>query len=145
MLATASVLLTAILGVSRVAYAMARSGDLPGVFGRLHPTYDTPSQSVWITGVVMAMLVVFVDLTKVVAVSTFALLFYYGVANICALRLKPRDRVYPRIVPALGVSTCLGLLVTLLFTSPRAWVVGVAGLAGGAAYHAVKAALTRWR
>ncbi len=145
MLATASVLLTAILGVSRVAYAMARSGDLPGVFGRLHPTYDTPSQSVWITGAVMAMLVVFVDLTKVVAVSTFALLFYYGVANICALRLKPRDRVYPRIVPALGVSTCLGLLVTLLFTSPRAWAVGVAGLAGGAVYQAVKAALTRWR
>ena len=141
MLATASVLLTSVLGVSRVAYAMARSGDLPGVFGRLHPTHDTPSGSLWITGAVMAVLVVFVDLTKVVAVSTFALLFYYGVANVCALRLTTAARVYPRIVPALGVSTCLVLLVALLFTSPRAWLIGIATLVGGALYYAAKGRL----
>jgi APA family basic amino acid/polyamine antiporter len=145
MLATASVLLTSVLGVSRVAYAMARRGDLPGVFGRLHPKHDTPSYSVWITGVLMAALVVLVDLTKVVAVSTFALLFYYGVANICALRLKSRDRVYPRIVPALGVSSCLALLVALLHTSPRAWLIGVAGLVAGALYYAANDGLTRMR
>jgi APA family basic amino acid/polyamine antiporter len=91
----------------------------------------------------MAGLVVLVDLTKVVAVSTFALLFYYGVANICALRLKSRDRVYPRIVPALGFSTCFGLLVALLVTSPRAWLIGIAGLAGGAFYYAATGGLTR--
>lgn len=143
MLATASVLLTSVLGVSRVAYAMARRGDLPGVFGRLQPQCDTPSYAVWITGAVMAALVVLVDLTKVVAVSTFALLFYYGVANVCALRLKSRDRVYPRIVPALGFSTCLGLLVALLLTSPRAWLIGIAGLAGGGIYYAATGGLTR--
>jgi APA family basic amino acid/polyamine antiporter len=93
----------------------------------------------------MAALVLLVDLTKVVAVSTFALLFYYGVANICALRLKTSDRVYPRIVPALGVSTCLGLLVALLFTSPRAWLIGIAGLAGGTSYYAAKGRLLRRR
>jgi amino acid transporter len=140
MLATASVLLTSVLGVSRVAYAMARSGDLPGVFGRLHPTHDTPS-SVWITGASMAAVVLLVDLTKVVAVRTFALLFYYGVANACALRLKTPARVYPRIVPALGVSTCLGLLVALLATSPRAWLIGIATLVGGALYYAAKGRL----
>ena len=143
MLATASVLLTSVLGVSRVAYAMARRGDLPGVFGRLQPKRDTPSYAVWATGAVMATLVVLVDLTKVVAVSTFALLFYYGVANVCALRLKSRDRVYPRIVPALGFSTCLGLLVALLLTSPLAWLIGIAGLAGGGIYYAATGGLTR--
>ncbi len=144
MLATASVLLTSVLGVSRVAYAMARRGDLPGVFSRLHPTHDTPSYSVWITGAAMAALVALVDLTKVVAVSTFALLFYYGVANICALRLQSCDRVYPRIVPALGFSTCLVLLVALLLTSPRAWLIGIAWLAGGAFYYAATGGLT-WK
>jgi amino acid transporter len=54
MLATASVLLTSVLGVSRVAYAMARRGDLPKVFGRLQPQRDTPSYAVWTTGAVMA-------------------------------------------------------------------------------------------
>ena len=130
MLATASVLLTSLMGISRVGYAMARRGDLPRVFSRLHPKHDTPSYSVWITGAVMAALVVLVDLTKVVAVSTFALLFYYGVANMCALRLNTHDRVYPRIVPALGFSTCLGLLAALLFTSPRVWLICIEGLAG---------------
>lgn len=138
MLATASVLLTSVLGVSRVAYAMAQRGDLPEIFSRLHPTHDTPSHSVWITGAVMSGLVLLVDLTKVVAVSTFALLFYYGVANICALRLKTDARVYPRIVPALGFSTCFGLLVVLLLTSPRAWLIGIAGLAGGALYYTTR-------
>jgi APA family basic amino acid/polyamine antiporter len=144
MLATASVLLTSVLGVSRVAYAMARRGDLPKVFGRLQPQRDTPSYAVWTTGAVMAALVVLVDLTKVVAVSTFALLFYYGVANVCALRLESRDRVYPRIVPALGFSTCLGLLVVLLLTSPRAWLVGIAGLAGGGIYYAATGRARPW-
>jgi APA family basic amino acid/polyamine antiporter len=141
MLATASVLLTSVLGVSRVAYAMARSGDLPGVFGRLHPTHDTPSYSVWITGALMAVLVLVVDLTKVVAVSTFALLFYYGVANACALRLETPARVYPRIVPVLGASTCLGLLIALLFTSPRGWLIAIATMVGGALYYAAKGRL----
>jgi APA family basic amino acid/polyamine antiporter len=144
MLATASVLLTSVLGVSRVAYAMARRGDLPKVFGRLQPQRDTPSYAVWTTGAVMAALVVLVDLTKVVAVSTFALLFYYGVANVCALRLESRDRVYPRIVPALGFSTCLGLLVVLLLTSPRAWLIGIAGLAGGGIYYAATGRARPW-
>jgi amino acid transporter len=40
------VLLTSVLGVSRVAYAMARRGALPGVFSRLHPKHDTPSYAV---------------------------------------------------------------------------------------------------
>ena len=104
MLATASVLLTSVLGVSRVAYAMARSGDLPGVFGRLHPTHDMPSGSLWITGAVMAVLVVFVDLTK--AVSTFALLplcpFVFGGHRQLApenLALRQQLAVYKRTVP----------------------------------------------
>jgi APA family basic amino acid/polyamine antiporter len=69
---------------------------------------------------------------------SLAIFFYYSVANICALRLRSRDRVYPRIVPALGFSTCLGLLVALLLTSPRAWLIGIAGLSVGAFYYAAK-------
>jgi hypothetical protein len=52
--------------------------------------------------------------------------------------LQSPARVYPRIVPALGASACLGLLVALLFTSPRAWLVGIATLVGGPLYYAAK-------
>jgi APA family basic amino acid/polyamine antiporter len=142
-LATASVLLTSLLGVSRMTYAMARKGDLPRILSRLHSKYDTPYYAVLMTGVLMALLVLLVDLTKVVAVSTFALLFYYTLTNFSAMRLENRDRVYRRIVPALGVITCMVLLVLIIFISPQAWVMGITGLAAGTVYYAGKKRLHR--
>lgn len=138
LLATASVLLTSILGVSRVAYAMARRNDLPQTLSKLHTRYNTPYHSVWITGILMALLVLFIDLSSVVAISTFAMLFYYASANISALRLQKEKRMYPNVVPALGVITCLSLLGIILFISPQAWTIGLAGLLAGAVYYFAK-------
>jgi len=96
---------------------------------------------VWITGFLMALLVLFIDLAKVVAISTFAMLFYYAIANISALRLKAQKRMYPLVVPALGTFTCLALLIFVLFVSPQVWDLGVAGLAAGAIYYIIKKSL----
>lgn len=138
LLATASVLLTAILGVSRMAYAMARRNDIPQVLGKLHPKYNTPHFSIWIVGILMALLALFVDLSSVVAISTFALLFYYAMANVSALKLKVQSRLYPRVIPVLGVITCVALAVFILFASLQAWIIGVAGLMGGIIYYFVR-------
>jgi APA family basic amino acid/polyamine antiporter len=138
LLATASVLLTSVLGVSRMAYAMAKRKDIPQTLSKLHPKYNTPYYSIWIIGTLMALLVLFIDLTQVVAISTFALLFYYAMANISALRLKVQKRLYPWIVPVLGIATCLVLLVFILFASPQAWIIGVVGLTAGAIYYVFK-------
>jgi APA family basic amino acid/polyamine antiporter len=131
LLATTSVLLTSILGVSRMAYAMARRKDIPQTLSKLHPRYNTPYYSIWIIGALMTLLALFIDLTKVVAISTFALLFYYTLANASAIRLKAQKRLYPRFVPVLGAITCLALLIFILFASPQAWIIGAAGLATG--------------
>lgn len=141
LLATASVLLTSILGVSRMAYAMAKRKDIPQVFSKLHPQYNTPYYSVWIIGAITTLLVLFIDLTRVVAISTFALLFYYALANVSALRLKTQKRLYSRFVPILGIITCLAVLVFILFASPQALIIGVAGLTVGAVYYVAKASL----
>lgn len=138
LLATTSVLLTSILGVSRLAYAMARREDLPKVFGKLHSKYNTPYCSVWTVGVLMALLVLFIDLTRVVAVSTFALLFYYCLANVSALRLEKKDKMYPQVVSVLGVAACCALLIFILFVSPQAWIIGVTGLVVGAVFYVAK-------
>ena len=131
LLATASVLLTSILGVSRMTYAMARRKDIPQTLSKLHQKYNTPYYSIWIIGALMTLLALFIDLTKVVAISTFALLFYYTLANASAIRLKAQKRLYPRFVPVLGAITCLALLIFILFASPQAWIIGAAGLATG--------------
>jgi len=138
LIATASVLLTSILGVSRMTYAMAKRKDIPQFLSRLHARYGTPYYAVWILGVFMTLLVVFIDLTRVVAISTFALLFYYTLANVSALRLKVEKRMYPQFVPFLGAITCIALLFFILFASPEAWIIGIIGLAIGALYYATK-------
>ena len=138
LLATASVLLTAILGVSRMAYAMARRNDVPQALARLHQKFSTPYYSIWAVGILMALLVLFFDLRGVVAVSTFGALFYYAVTNAAALRLKTEKRRYNRLFPAVGLATCLVLLAFILFVATQAWIVGVVCLTAGAAYYGVE-------
>jgi len=138
LLATASVLLTSILGVSRVAYSMARHGELPRALSTLHRSHGTPFYSIWTAGALMAALVLLIDLEKVVVVSTFSLLFYYAVANAAALRLRPEFRRYHPAVPIAGIIATLALLVFVLFVSPQGWILGVAGLAVGSAIYIVR-------
>jgi APA family basic amino acid/polyamine antiporter len=148
LLATASVLLTSILGVSRVAYAMARRRDLPQLLTKLHKKHNTPHYPIWITGILMALLVLFIDLSSVIAISTFAMLFYYASANVSAIRLKREKRMYPHIVPFVGAATCLAMLILILFLSEtgiQAWMIGLAGLAAGSAYYLMKKRVTRQR
>ena len=48
MIATASVLLTTIMGISRIMFAMARTGDLPAFLKLIHPHFSTPHYAIWI-------------------------------------------------------------------------------------------------
>jgi APA family basic amino acid/polyamine antiporter len=137
LVATASVLLTAILGVSRMSYSMARRGDLPSALARLDHRFLTPYYSILGMGVLMAALVLFVDLKSVVAVSTFALLFNYSVTNIAAFKLKNGGRTW-RFMPLLGLATCFMLLAFILLATPEAWLVGVVFLVAGTVYYAAR-------
>ncbi|MCW3984136.1 MAG: APC family permease [Candidatus Bathyarchaeota archaeon] len=138
LVATASVLLTAILGVSRMAYSMARRHDLPNNLAQLHGRFCTPFKAIIGTGVVMAVLVLFLDLTRVVAISTFALVFNYCIVNISAFKLQNGSGRFRRILPLLGLGTCLMLLAFILFATPEVWVAGVVFLAVGTAYFLVQ-------
>jgi APA family basic amino acid/polyamine antiporter len=131
LIATASVLLMTILGVSRVSFAMARNGQLPAFLSRIHPRFQTPYYAIWITGALSTILV-FQDFSRIVAVGTFALLFNHALVNLAALRLKKEDRRYPASVSVLGFLLCLSLLT---FLSSDAWLIGIAGLALGALYY----------
>jgi basic amino acid/polyamine antiporter, APA family len=128
MIATASVLLTTILGISRIVFSMARSRDLPLLFERIHPRFGTPHYAVLITGACMIAAILLADLALVVAVSTFAMLLYYLIANIAAYRLPRQCRKYPAWVPVTGAASCIGLIV---FLSPDSWIIGCVGILTG--------------
>ena len=86
----------------------------------------------------MTGLVLFIDLTKVVAISTFASLFYYAIANMAAIKLKNGKKIKHKIIAALGLSSCLIMLFFILFISPESWLFGILCLIFGTCYYAVK-------
>jgi APA family basic amino acid/polyamine antiporter len=130
--ATFSVLLTTLLGISRVSFAMARNKDLPGFFNKLHPQRSIPYISILIFGSIMTLFAAFTDLTSAVAISNFASLFYYAIANYAALKVN-KSR-YPKVIPIIGLITCVFLL---FFLTPAAWIIGSLTLAVGVVYYLV--------
>ena len=123
MVATASVLLTTILGISRIIFAMGRTHDLPPFLSRLHPRYHTPQYAIGITGALMIAMLLLTDLTLVVSVGTFAMLVYYGIANIAAFKIPRPKKRYPPVVACLGGASCVLLMV---FLSPVSVAIGIA-------------------
>ena len=138
MVATASVLLTSILGVSRMVFSMARRGDLPQALSRINKKFGTPHVSIWVIGLAMTFLVLFFDLTGILVVSTFALLFWYTLVNAAALKLEQKKSVRRKLLPVLGIGTCLALLVAVLFVEPVAWTAGVTCLLIGAILYMLR-------
>ncbi len=135
LIATASVLLTTILGVSRLGYAMAQKNELPRALVTLHRKFETPYVAILISSLLMMLLVFASTLTQVVAVSTFASLVYYGIGNLSAMKLNPKRRLYPRFIPLLGIISCAAFLLFVLFKSPEIWLIGIIILALGVVYY----------
>lgn len=139
MIATASVLLTTIMGISRIMFAMARTGDHPVFLKRIHPHFSTPHYAIWISGACMIVAILLADLTLVVAVSTFAMLIFYLIANIAAFRIPSKYRQYPSFVPVIGAVSCLGLIGFLTINS---WIIGIIGLALGIVWYFIQHRIT---
>lgn len=140
MIATASVLLTTIMGISRIMFAMSRKGDLPVFLCRIHPKFSTPSYTIWISGVFMITAILLADLTLVVGVGTFAMLIFYLIANIAAFKIPPENRQYPAIIPVISAVSCIGLMGFLTINS---WIIGSIGLAVGIVWYGVQQQISR--
>ena len=110
--AMAGVLLNLMLGLSRVVLAMGREGDLPPRLGQLDRSGQPLAASLCV-GAVIAGIAAFGGLALVWSFSAFTVLVYYAITNLAALRLSPAERLYPPIIPALGLAGCLGLSVWL--------------------------------
>jgi amino acid transporter len=76
-IATASVLLVFQLGQPRIWMSMSRDGLLPKIFSRIHPRYGTPSFSTILTGIVVAVPALFLNLNEVFALTSIGTLFAF--------------------------------------------------------------------
>lgn len=75
--ATASVLLIFQLGQPRIWMSMSRDGLLPKIFSRIHPKYHTPSFATVVTGFVVAVPALFLNLTIVTDLTSIGTLFAF--------------------------------------------------------------------
>ena len=107
------VLLSQILGISRMIFAMARRGDVPSALAHVHPVHAVPDRGIFLTAAAMLLVILFGTLELIVATAAFTILLYYSIANLAAFRMRPEDRLYPRWIPVLGFISCLVLAATL--------------------------------
>lgn len=132
-------LLAMVAGIGRTTLAMARHGDLPGWLAAVHPRFRVPHRAELAVGAAVSVLVTLTDLRGAIGFSSFGVLLYYFIANLAALRQERRRRRYPPVLAVAGAIGCVGMIATLPLESVLA---GLAVLAAGLVYRAVRTALS---
>lgn len=124
------VILSQLLGLSRMAFAMARRRDLPACLEQVHPRYGVPGRAVLLIGAVAAVIAATGTLRGVASAASLTILVYYGIANLAALRMPRAAKLYPDVVPTVGLVACAVLALSL---RPAIILTGAGVLAAGLA------------
>jgi amino acid transporter len=118
-IAATSVLLVFQLGQPRIWMSMSRDGLLPKKFSKIHPKYHTPSFATIVTGFVVAIPALFVDIGIVTDLTSIGTLFAFVLVCAGVLNLPPREKVpgaggfhLPYIN---GAWVCLPLLLLFIY------------------------------
>jgi len=142
LVATVSVLLTNLLGLSRVSFAIARNGQFPSSLSKVSSRFGTPYVSILITGAIMAILASFLTLPESAAITSFSMLCTHIILHTSAIRLRKKMPnlnsfkvpFFP-LVPCLGLASC----VILMFSLPEiAWIVAAGILIVSSIYYLLR-------
>ena len=146
LIATVSVLLTNLIGLSRVSFAMARDGQLPKTAAKISSRFGTPYISILVMGAITVFLPLILDLKQTVAMTSFGILSTHVVVNLSAIRLRKkmphsttfRAPFYP-LIPLLGILSC----IILMFSLPEeSWIVAAVIVTASASFYFLK---SKWR
>jgi basic amino acid/polyamine antiporter, APA family len=88
-IAMAGVLLVFQIGQPRIWMSMSRDGLLPSIFGKIHAKYRTPAFSTIITGLLVAIPALFMNLTEVIDLTSIGTLFAFVLVAGGILILNP--------------------------------------------------------
>jgi APA family basic amino acid/polyamine antiporter len=133
-----SVLLVFQLGQPRIFMAMARDGLLPKIFAELHPKYRTPLLPTLMTGVLVGVGAMFVDIGEMAELTNIGTLaaFIIVCGGVIMLRKTNAGQHRPfrcpavPTIPILGMISCFGLMLSLpLITWIRFFVWMAIGIA----------------
>lgn len=122
------------LGQCRVAFAMGRDGLLPQWISKVHPRFGTPYRITLITGVVVAAIAGFVDLSTLANLVNIGTLFAFILVSIAVVVLRHTRPDLPRafrtpiapVVASLSVLMCLYLMLNLTGETWERFVIWMA-------------------
>ncbi|MFP5019983.1 amino acid permease [Pseudonocardia phyllosphaerae] len=115
------VIMTLMLGQTRVAFAMSRDHLLPSTLAKVHPKYRTPYKLTIITGVVSAILCGFIPLSELAALVNIGTLAAFVLVSIGVIVLRKKRPDLPRtfktplvpFIPILSAVLCFGVALFL--------------------------------
>ena len=113
-IATASVLLALIPGISRIVVAMSRDNYLPTILASIHKKYNSAYfADIFISSVVVIGILLF-DVVEAIKLSSFFILLYYSLTNYSVIKLEKNKRLYSVLIAYFGLLGCI-LLALVLF------------------------------
>lgn len=113
----AGVLLIFQIGQPRIWMSMSRDGLLPKAFSQIHPKYKTPSFATIITGIVVGIPALCLDLTIVTDLTSIGTLFAFVVVcgGILVAKDKDNDQTKGFRVPYINGKYIIPVLIILAF------------------------------
>lgn len=117
--ALTSVLLIYQLGTTRILYAMSRDRFLPKSLRLIHKKFRTPHVLTWISGLVVIVCSLFMDLSISAELCNFGTFTSFIIICVAVLILRKTEPNRPRpfkvpfspLFPILGILTCGGLMI----------------------------------
>lgn len=110
-------LLSTTFTTPRLSHALAQDGRLPAWFGRVHPRFMTPANSILFYGLVSFVLAAFGSFLWLAASSVVTRLLLYLLTCTAAWRLQPAPGAarafmlpFGPLVPLLGIAACIALI-----------------------------------
>lgn len=107
------VLLSQILGTSRMFYAMGQRRDLPHLLSHVSKGSGVPTYGILLSGLVILLAIWTGELTFITQTASFTILIYYSIANLSAMRLEDEDHFLPRWIPWAGLILCILMAFSL--------------------------------
>jgi basic amino acid/polyamine antiporter, APA family len=98
-IAMTGVLLVFQMGQPRIWMSMSRDGLLPEKFSKIHPRYRTPSFSTIITGMMVGIPALFMNLTKVTDLTSIGALFAFAIVCAGVIVIQQQKRKGTGIFP----------------------------------------------
>ena len=118
-IASASVLLALMPGISRVVVAMSRDKYLPITLSTIHKKFNSAYYADILLSIVVVIGILYFDVVEAIKLSSFFILLYYSLTNYSVIKLEKSKRLYSVSIAYFGLLGCLCLAISLFISFLR--------------------------